>query len=464
MLVPLILAACASAAPQRSVPGVSLGTPLTPAARGASVVVPTAALPSLPALPALSLPAAALPSAALPASAASKSERPAAAAQPRSAEAEASEGMRRFDNAPGKGDAAPVDGAAVSGWSRESFESADGLRVAFERRDGGRGSARVYGGGLALQESFEPLLRSARKPTGPEYVLWTRGHPPTGWKPTKSVIDADARDLARMIAIAGRASPTGKVELALHSFGTLVFQRMLQLREEPEVREALRRLAGSRVVLLHATTHYEGSERKAGPEFEQMGAAAKAFVAWLDAGDAVVDQWQAAARLNPMLLPTASMLASQWDAQRNQALALASNGAGQMMKKDLEAKWDPAYDSIRKELVAALKKDARDPAWQESLMRRSSDMFRLDVTPRDAAFLRRLGVRVELVHGDGDALLNWASAQALFELLGIPTPAKTPPAGTVLTDRTGRIRARIVAGDHYWPLKRRDELGALLDE
>ena len=40
--------------------------------------------------------------------------------------------------------------------------------------------------------------------------------------------DSDARDLARMVVIASRESASGKVELALHSFGTLIFQRLLQ--------------------------------------------------------------------------------------------------------------------------------------------------------------------------------------------------------------------------------------------
>jgi hypothetical protein len=72
-------------------------------------------------------------------------------------------------------------------------------------------------------------------------------------------------------------------------------------------------------------------------------------------------------------------------------------------------------------------------------------------------------IRLDLVHAAGDQLLNWASAQTLFELLGIPAPDKMPEPGTVLTDPTGRFRAFIVAGDHYYPLKQREDLAARLD-
>src|SRR3990167_8942970 len=92
------------------------------------------------------------------------------------------------------------------------------------------------------------------------------------------------------------------------------------------------------------------------------------------------------------------------------------------------------------------------------MLRRSSDMFRLEFSLEDAARIRKLGIKLELEHADGDKLLNWESAKVLFERLGIEAPEKAPPSGTVLTDKTGRFRARIVTGDHYFPLKKRDEL------
>ncbi|MBI3565276.1 MAG: hypothetical protein HY079_08785, partial [Elusimicrobia bacterium] len=293
--------------------------------------------------------------------------------------------------------------------------------------------------------------------------LWTRGHPPTGWAPTRPVIDADARDLARMIVLAAKETGATKVELALHSFGTLVFQRLLQLRAEPEVRAALKLLAGSRVVLLNATTHYPGSERRAGREFEQMGTATKAFVGWLDMMDAMASQMRAIADLNPWTSAPFVAWLETWKLQRSQTLALASKGAADMMKADLSKPWPAAFDSIRKGFLAALARDAQDPAWQESLLRRSSDMFTLDFTTQDAAFLRRMKTRVELIHSAGDQLLNWQSALALFERLGIDAPSGPAPAGTELSDRTGRFRATIVDSDHYYPQTSRDDLARRLD-
>ena len=464
--------------PRLSVPSLTLGAaPSAPLPGAAALPSFATALPAMPALPvAAALPQAAqaaprvsavqaaqaAPSAhaAAPLAHAQFGAGPAAqgSAQPLSLEASGAEGARRFDHA-GSRDGAPDAGGFVPG----RFESATGGGlVAYKRREGSPDApARVYSGGLALNESFDPLFATQRA-EGHEVFLWTRGHPPTAWTPTQSVIDADARDLARAIVLAAKDTRGGQVELALHSFGTLVFQRLVQLRGEPEVDAALAALRGSRVFLLNATTHYEGSEHKAGPEFAQMGAATKAFVGWLDMMDGVAQEWEAAARLNPFLSPSIGMWLAQWRSQRAQLMGAASQQAAAMMKKDLEQPWPAELDGIRRRFVAALEHDSRDAGWQESLLRRSSDMFRLEMTKKDVAAIRAAGIKLELVHAVSDQLLNWTSAKILFDLLGIKSPDAAPPAGTVLHDRSGQFTARLVEGDHYFPLKRSDELSRLM--
>lgn len=449
-----------------------------PALSVAPVAAPLASMPRAAAAPA-SAPAAS--PAAEPARAAALRALPAPNAGPadsksaagESAATEASRVWDGFRGARPSDDAAltpepPVDGlppALSEGWDRGSFESADGLTVAYKRREGPAGAApRVYSGGLALNESFDPLFAKPGAPARSEYFLWTRGHPPTGWTPTEAPIDGDARDLARMIVLAARESGAKKVELALHSFGTLVFQRLLQLREEPEVAAALNLLSGSRVFMLNATTHYEGSEKRAGRDFEAMGTATKQFVDWLNAMDSVAAAWKRAADFNPFFRdPFTQTMLYLWGHQREQVLGMASKGAADMMRADLKAPWAPEIDAIRRAFLAALARDSQDPGWQESLLRRSSDMFRLEASAADVKVLHEKDIRLELIHSAGDMLLNWASAQTLFELLGIRAPKKTPAPGTTLTDDTGRFRAHIVDGDHYWPLKRRDELAARLE-
>jgi hypothetical protein len=206
---------------------------------------------------------------------------------PPSPEAQAVEGTAKFD------------GAAQ--WSAGQFPSADGeTSVQYKNRPGSDPkTVRVFSGGLALNESFETLFAKQQDPKYGQDFVWMRGHPPTAWNPTQSVIDADARDLARMVLRA--ADGARRVELVLHSFGTLVFQRLVQLRGEPEVDAALRLV--KRAVLLNATTHYEGSEKKAGQAFEQMGQATRAFVGWLDVMDQEAEMWRSAARINPFLAP-----------------------------------------------------------------------------------------------------------------------------------------------------------------
>jgi len=439
--------------------------------------VPLAApAPSAAALPAALAPAAApLPSAARAAALAAVPAPQSGPARPTGEQAALAAsrmwdgfgGARASDAAPEAPEpsAAGLPAALSEGWSRGSFSSADGgADVAYKHRPGPAGAIpRVYAGGLALNESFDPLFARSAAPARSEYFVWMRGHPPTAWTPTAAPIDADARDLARMIVRAARDSGASKVELALHSFGTLVFQRLVQLRAEPEAAEALRLLSGSRVVLLNATTHYEGSEKRAGREFEQMGTATKQFVGWLDSMDASAAAWRSAAEINPFLAPSILAGLSAWQVQREQILALASKGAADMMRADLQAPWAAEIDAIRRGFLAALARDSQNPGWQESLLRRSSDMFRLEFTKADAALIRRLKIHLDLIHASGDQLLNWESARTLFERLGIAAPDKAPAAGTVLSDATGRFRASIVDGDHYYPLKRRDDLARRLD-
>jgi hypothetical protein len=452
----------------------SLAAPLaraTPSLAAAAAASPSAAVAALPAavsaspaaaaqaaaasaVPALS--AAASPSSPARTAAASRAAAPALGSL---APAVASEdGSRTFD-----GSRAAAAAPAASGWSLGSFDSAAGGSAFYKARLAPSGAVpRVYSGGLALNESFDPLFAGQADPARSQFFLWTRGHAPSGWTPTPVVIDADAHDLARMIVAAARQSRSKKVELALHSFGTLVFQRLIQLRGDPEVDQALKLLSGSRVVLLHATTHYTGSEKRAGPDFERMGNATRAFVDWLNAMDAAVAAWKKAVAYNPWLAGLDLLWSAQWDFQRGQLMALASREAAAMMRADLSAPW-AAHNDVREGFLKDLARDSSNPGWQESLLRRSSDMFRLEFTAEDVAYIRRLGIRLDLVHATGDQLLNWDSARTLFELLGIESPAAAPAAGTVLTDENGRFRATIVDGDHYFPLKQPEKLAAILD-
>jgi hypothetical protein len=142
---------------------------------------------------------------------------------------------------------------------------------------------------------------------------------------------------------------------------------------------------------------------------------------------------------------------------------MASRDAAAMMRKDLSEAWDPAIDHVRQVFLASLEKDSKDPGWQEALLRRSSGMFHLDFSEKDVEHIRKLGIRLDLVHSANDQLLNWASAKTLFDLLGIKAPESTPAPGTVLRDSSGSFRVRIVDADHYFPLKQPDALAKVLD-
>lgn len=359
-----------------------------------------------------------------------------------------------FDGGLSKG--SPSFGAAAlpRGFSRRELTARDGARLSFglRRPAAERGPARVFIGGMSLPESFLTYLSRAPSSSA-DYVLSLRGLPPSAFAPTKDVYDADALDLARMVVTASERAPDARVELVLHSYGTLVFQRMLQLRGDAEVDRALAALRGQRVVMFAPTTHYGDSETVAGPEYAEMAKRVKLFISWLDAGDAYVENWRAMARLNPLLLPQVAALEMTWSAQRSAALSMAAKPAADLLKEHLAQPWSPELEEARAALVAETRRAALDPGWQEALMRRANDTSKLDFTPRDVSALRAAGIRLDLVLSRGDQLLPWASQRLLPALFGIDLPAAAPPAGAAYADENGRVRVLIADGDHYLPLK-----------
>lgn len=359
-----------------------------------------------------------------------------------------------FDGARAAGAPAVSASALPRGFARGELTARDGARLSFglRRPAAEAGPARVFVGGMSLPDSFLTYFQSAPSSQA-DYVLSLRGLPPSAFAPTKEVYDADALDMARMVVTAAQNSPGGRVELALHSYGTLVFQRMLQMRGDAEVDRALAALRGQRVVMFAPTTHFGDSETVAGPEYAEMAKRVKMFVSWLDAGDAYLANWRAMARLNPALIPSVEALAMSWSAQKAAALSMAAKPAADLLQSHLADPWAPELEATRRALVAETRRAATDPGWQEALMRRANDTSKLDFTPADAAALRASGIRLDLVLSRGDQLLPWASQRLMPSLFGIDLPASATEAGGAYADETGRVRVLIADGDHYLPLK-----------
>ncbi|TBR17972.1 hypothetical protein EPO15_15790 [bacterium] len=376
------------------------------------------------------------------------------AAKAPSAVPAATQSRALFDGGAAKGSVAQAAGVLPRGFSRRELTARDGQRLSYGLRRPAeeQGPARVFIGGMSLPDSFLTYFQSAPSSQA-DYVLSLRGLPPSGFAPTKEVYDADALDLARMVVTAAERSPGGRVELALHSYGTLVFQRMLQMRGDAEVDRALAALRGQRVVMFAPTTHYGDSETVAGPEYAEMAKRVKMFMSWLDAGDQYVENWRAMARLNPLLIPQVEALAMTWSAQRSAALSMAAKPAADLLQEHLAQPWAPELEATRRQLVEETRRAAHDSGWQEALMRRANDTSKLDFTPADVVALRSAGIHLDLVLSRGDQLLPWTSQRLLPALFGIELPESAPAAGTALQDETGRIRVLIADGDHYLPLK-----------
>lgn len=443
----LLLAVSPVAAQIRTAPVLVL--PVLPAV---PLFAPAAPRFAAPALPAPSAPQAAAPvAAALSGFAARFAE---AAQGPSPARASASAAVM-FDGFAGKGVVSAVVPAALpAGFEQRSLRASDGavLGYGLRRPSQEAGPARVFVGGMTLPDSFQTYFESGPSDRA-DYALSLRGLAPSAWSPTRNLFDADARDLARMILVAAERSPGGRVELALHSYAALVFQRMFQLRGEPEVDRAMAALQGGRVVMFAPTTHFGDSETVAGPEYAEMARRIRMLVSWLDAGDFVVEQWRAAARLNPLLIGQAEAYAFWWKVQRDGALALSAQPASDLLQKHLSIPWAPELEGTRRRLAAEARDAARHPGWQEAMVRRANDTSRLDFTAADAQALRASGIRLDLVLSREDQLIPWASARLLPGLFGIDLPDTAPKAGTVLADDSGRVRVLVSGGDHYLPLK-----------
>lgn len=381
-----------------------------------------------------------------------------------SAEAASSGGAMRFDGMgplkPGDAGATPPvpvgsAGEGSGGWRESSFQSpVDEAVLYFKRRafQGREGRPpMVFVGGLGLSESFDALF-AAVGPRSEQVFLWLRGNAPSAWAPARHPMDADARDLARMIAIAAEEAGSAKVELTLHSYSSLVFQRMLQMDEYPEVGRALELLRGSRVFMLNGTTHFKGSESAAGPEYEKMTRATSLFVGWLDMMDSAAALWRKVTIFNPLYSTARAWLAA-WDLNRKQALELAVKDVVAQLRDHLKGPWAPEAEETRQKAVLRLERNAHDAGWQEALVRRVNDGARLEAKPADAARLRELGIRVEVVVSHDDQIIPWSVSKVFLEHLGVAAPEAAPPAGAVLESRDGAVRAVIVKGDHYVPLK-----------
>lgn len=470
-LILLVLAAASSAAAPRVVtsPRVSVAPLLSASpAVAARVALPTPVLapaaimtaPSLNLAPPAAAPLAA-PQAVSPVAASAQAASAASLDAPKVHAADVSASLSRVFDGSGRPPSAPV--AVGEGWTPGEFASpVDGTPIRTLERPGADASRSptVFIGGMALQESFDSLFALEARPAAAQVFARLRGHPPSGWTPTRAVLDADARDLARLILRAAERSPGGKVDLVLHSYGTLVLQRLVQLRGEAEPRRALSRLKGARITLVNGTSHQEGSESLVSGDLAQAAKITRMFVDWLSAMDAAADMWRKAAELNPMLIPSVQAYLAAWKMEREGALALAAKPVVTELRKHLQGAWPAQGEPARRAALERLGRLEHDPVWQEAAVRRVNDGFSFDFTAADARFLRRLAGRLDVVVSDRDQVVPWEGARLLLTLLGVPAPEAQPAAGTVL--RAGAVRAEVFAGDHYLPLNDARRLQELL--
>jgi hypothetical protein len=341
-------------------------------------------------------------------------------------------------------------------WESATFLSASGdldIHYKFRKAEGSERVPMVFIGGLALAESYDTLFETQKKAKSDQYFAWLRGHAPTGFSRSDKVYEQDARDMARMIVLAAERSGTQAVDLTLHSYGVLVFQKMVQLHRDLEVQQALRLLKGGKVTMLNATTHYGNSETVAGEQFAQMAKIIRMIVQQLDLMDSYGGALSAAIKANPFSAPFVLPQIFALQMQRNMILALASKGAVDELRKHLADPWDKDIDHVRERIRQIVEENSAKPGWQEAFLRRANDTSLLDFTKEDVQRIRDYGIRVEIIHSADDQLIPWISAKLCFELFGFKVPEKAPKAGREFVDESGLFRVRVVDSDHYYPLR-----------
>ncbi|MFA5162439.1 MAG: hypothetical protein WC421_09350 [Elusimicrobiales bacterium] len=353
---------------------------------------------------------------------------------------------------------APRSGDGDSAWSMSSFSSAaDGLEISYKYRKGGgakRQPPLVFIGGLSLQEVYETVFAVEGAPARDEYCLWMRAHSPTGWKYTRSLFDYDALDMARLINIAARESGSGKVTLVLHSYGTMLFQRMMQLGYNGDVAAAIGHLSGTRVILSNGVTHKNNVFVPQLWESYMMASNLDKFVLWLDGSDDYAEYWKHAAETNPAIAMPTNFNYAVWRVQRQNSIMAATKQGADMSIADLSEPWDdPDIEPVRASLLRTVRQNAVNPDWREALLRRSYNTSHANFDGNDMELLKNSGIRTVWVATTKDQLLPWASTKFLMQHLGMDAPKETPEAGSSFKNSEGTAEMRIFDGDHYFPLK-----------
>lgn len=460
----ILLSAVCGAQPGRQVRSTEAGIPALPTALGgpqaASLEGPTAAEGLAP------IPAAApegVQAQGAAEAAGAPAEASASADEPR--EGRLAESGRRIAEAL----AAPLSRAgedwAFPGWEANTFTSAyHEAPIHYQTQKGAhKGPATVFVGGVGLAESFDSLFATDSAPRHDRLFLVLRGNHPSPWVRTPDIFDADAQDLAHAISLAKSQSGHDAIHLAAHSYSTLAFQRLIQRRDDPEVKEALEALRGGEVTLVTGATLYDGHHVVAGDQYEGLMAMMQNAVAELDA----VETAEASTKLFGGLFPfwnPMNMGLNVWSMTRDVLLSESTMG----VSKDAEEfsrPWAPEIDHIRRYLKERRIENARQPDWQEALVRRTVATSTMNFTKEDVAAIKALGLRVNVVYAHDDQLIPWTIGQLLPQRLGIEAPKGDvpPPAGSVLKDDTGLFTLHVVAGDHYFPLKHPAELKKILD-
>ncbi|MFA6030179.1 MAG: hypothetical protein WC969_10015 [Elusimicrobiota bacterium] len=387
----------------------------------------------------------------------------------RSGESLSAEASRRFDGTAAREEAAPAVAAdaprEAGSWRNALFASPAGGDIRYRFRMPERSQGRVptvFVGGLALAESFEPYFQTEPARAG-QFVLWLRGLAPTELGPRTQMLDADTRDLARLIVTAARESGSERVDLALHSYSTLLFQRMLALHEDPEVAAALKLLRGAHVSAITGSTHYDHTEYDVGLEFVFRKKLAEAIVSMQDMRDGMSKLLWSMSRWNPFLLPMAYSFEFYNRLKELMILRASGKSIADQLKTHLKDPWAPDIDPIRLKLLAQLEEAWRQKEWQKASLLRTVDMHALEFTPQDVQRLRALGIRLDVIIAKDDQVLPWALQRDLLARFGIETPKETPPPGTVYADREGTVRAQVVDSDHYFPLREPGQLKEILE-
>jgi hypothetical protein len=140
---------------------------------------------------------------------------------------------------------------------------------------------------------------------------------------------------------------------------------------------------------------------------------AESVAAMMDARKSLADILWDMAKLNPLGIPWTMA----WDVlsrmPADMMLSLSAQTISGQIKRALKDPWPPSIEPVRRRILDIVDKSSAWHDWQESTLRRTVEAHTLEFSPGDAARMRDLGLKLDLVIAHDDQVIPWPVQRGL---------------------------------------------------